>query len=438
MLKKISAMFVCLAMALSFFSVGASAAGAVVASGSCGENVTYTLYGDGEMVLSGSGEMNTYTAKEPSPFADMDIKKLTVKEGVTGIGDYAFYGCKNLSSVSFPESLTYIGLYSFRYAAFEEVFIPSSVTVFTYNALGDCASLKNIIVDPENPNLTSVDGVLFDKEVSRVIRCPLAKTGVYRIPESVTELGPDSFNGCRYLTEIVLHDNIVRFSYGVFRDCCLITNLYIPKGVAGITAEIFFGCSSLTEFILSSENTYYKEIGGVLFGCWEDMQVLSIVPAGKIGLYEIPEGTTTISGWAFYGTEKLTDITIPSSVSSIGSGIFTHCISLKNVTIPASVTKIGEDIFAGRTDVTIYGAAGSAAESYAAEYGIRFVVPGQVVVGDVNADGWVTAQDSALLLRHLAGWNVRIDLDFADINGDGSVNAVDGVLLKRMLAGWKL
>ena len=228
---------------------------------------------------------------------------------VTIIGSLAFSHCAGLTSVTIPNSVTEIGQWAFY----------------------SCYNLTDIIVDPENPSYCSIDGVLYDKEVSVLIKCPEGKKGSLTAPGSVTTIGNEAF-----------------------RDCIGLTSVTIPNSVTGIELYAFLGCLNLTDIIVDPENPSSCSIDGVLYD--KEVSVLIKCPEGKKGDLTIPNSVTTIGDNTFRDCKGLTSVTIPGSVKTIGNSAFAYCTGLTSVTIPYSVTAIGDNAFsfcAGLTSVTI-------------------------------------------------------------------------------------
>lgn len=148
---------------------------------------------------------------------------------VTGIGDAAFRYCGTLTSVTIPESVTSIGLQTFSGCEkLTTVTVPSSVVKIGGAPFQCCRNLTEINVALGNQHWTSVDGVLYDKDVTTLKQCPGAKTSL-NIPETVTTIEFQSFNGC-----------------------CSLTSVTIPEGVKNIGESAFFDCSKLTTITLLS------------------------------------------------------------------------------------------------------------------------------------------------------------------------------------------
>ena len=187
------------------------------------------------------------------------------------------------------------------------------------NTFAHCSSLESIIVDGENTQYASVDGVLFDKNMQKMLVCPGGKTGDYVIPSGVVSI-TDAFFMCSKLTGITISEN-----------------------VSNINNFDFLGCNSLESFIVDGANESYASLGGVLFD--KGYETIIACPAGKDGIYEIPEGVNSIAPNAFRGCKSLVEIMIPESVTNIGEWAFSECSSLTTINLPAGMTSIPYGLF---------------------------------------------------------------------------------------------
>ena len=235
---------------------------------------------------------------------------------VTSIGDWAFIACNSLTSIDIPYSVKYIG---------DDIFSSGY-------------SLTNINVAEDNTAYCSVDGILFNKDKTKLIKYPAKKTdNSYTIPNSVTSIGYAAFSHCMSLTSVTIPDSVTGIDANVFAGCTNLTSITIPDSVTSISGA-FDGCTNLTSIILPSSLTY---IGGCTF--YNCTSLTSIT---------IPDSVTSIGYWAFRNCTGLTSITIPSSVTSIGLAAFADCTSLTSVIISDGVTSIYEVAFAGCTSLT--------------------------------------------------------------------------------------
>ena len=296
------------------------------------------------------------------------LTSISLPEGLTSIGDYAFYSCRALSNISIPEGVTNIGNNAFLCCfSLTSINIPESVTSIGESAFGWCESLGSITVSEKNQNYTSVDGVLFNKDKTELVCCPVTKEGDYIIPDSVTSIGVSAFACCRSLTSIsipngvksigwyafdscssltsiILPNSVTSIGDAAFEDCYFIDTIIIPEGVEYLSESMFDGCDSLHSIMVSDKNQKYSSQDGVLFN--KDKTKLICYPAAKSGKYTIPESVTSMGAYAFEYCLFLTSVSIPNGVESLDSSVFYGCVSLESIIIPANVTKIGYSSFA--------------------------------------------------------------------------------------------
>ncbi len=335
------------------------------------------------------------------------ITELTVPDGVTNIGIFAFCGYSSLTSITIPDSVTSIG----------------------DDAFSDCSALK-IVTFGENSRLVSIGSEAF-KNCS-------ALTDII-IPDSVTSIGGYAFYNCSALTDIIIPDSVTSIGYhafsncsalktaafggnsrlanvssGMFADCSSLTSINIPDGVKTIDYDAFSGCSSLTSITIPAGATNIDS--GAFAGCTKLVEVYnkSSLPLtigstdhGYVAYYAANIYTEDGMSWftdtkdgyryfynkekdasylmGYYGTEAiislpesfqayngdikteygifpsafsycvdLKSVTIPDSVTSIGINAFYNCSGLTSITIPDSVTSIGGSAFYGCNALTIY------------------------------------------------------------------------------------
>ena len=157
-----------------------------------------------------------------------NLISVTIPNSVTSIGDFAFYICDSLTSVTIPNSVTSIGENAFDYClSLTSVTIPNSVTTIGNYAFAECSSLINIEVDSDNSNYSSKDGVLFDKNKSKLIQYPIGNQRTeYTVPNSVTSIGDGAFYNCSSLTSVTIPDSVTSIGYSVFKDCKNLKDVY--------------------------------------------------------------------------------------------------------------------------------------------------------------------------------------------------------------------
>lgn len=274
-----------------------------------------------------------------------NLTGIYIPEGVTKISDDAFNACNYLTKINIPTTLThlgnaalgaigakeielteehnleYIGEYAFGSSKIENIYIPSSVTVFSDNAFYSCRQLQTAVFASDSP---------------------------------IKEIGPSTFSECPELTTVVLPENLEVIGGSAFWKCYKLSECKIPETVKTIGSSAFYD-TALKEIIIPDSVT---ELGGQAFYWNQDTKTLHIgsglttIPANafnSIGVETvvIPDNITSIGDSAFYSSYKMKSVVIPSSVQTIGKEVFARCSSLETVTIEenSQLTSIGENCF---------------------------------------------------------------------------------------------
>ena len=252
------------------------------------DKLTWTLYADGTLNISGKGAMKDYNYSDnPSPASQKkdSVKKVVIEDGVTSIRNSAFYDCNSLTSITIPNSVTSIGAYAFSNCYYlTNITIPNSVTSIENYAFRSCSSLTSIT-----------------------------------IPDSVTSIGKLAFYSCDSLTSITISNSVTSIEERAFAYCSRLTSITIPDSVTSIGEAAFAGCSSLTSITIPDSVT---SIGEYAFQSCSSLTSITI-----------PDSVTSIGWYAFSNCESLTSITIPDSVTSIGSRAFSECYILKTISL---------------------------------------------------------------------------------------------------------
>ncbi len=282
----------------------------VVASGSYGENLTWTLDGEGKLCISGTGLMrdtNQYgTSTIPWYEYREGITSVVIENGVTSVGAYAFYNCTAMESVRIPESVQSIGEASFCFcSSLTGVTLPDGITAIGREAFIMCSSLTSIVIPS---GVTSLDYRAFNG-------CSSLTSIV--IPLGVTTLGFEVFGGCSSLTNVTIPDSVTYIDWGAFSECSSLKNMTIPDSVTYIADRVFEMCSSLTSVTIPDSVT---SIGYSVFDRCSALESLAF-----------PRGITVINYGMCSGCGSLTSVTIPSSVTSIEMNAFYNCVALRNV-----------------------------------------------------------------------------------------------------------
>ena len=385
----------------------------IVLGGYCGDpnvnngnDVIWYLTDDNKtLTITGTGAMGDYTNAGSLSTYQTNIQTVVIEEGVTSIMQSAFGGFNSLSSVTIPSSVTSIGDAAFIYCtSLSSLTIPSSVTSIGEGVFYDCHSLSSIIVDKDNPNYKSEDGILFSKDGTTLICHPALKGDTsYTIPSSVTSISKSAFDTCSSLSSVTSPSSVTRIGEEAFKYCTSLSSVTIPSSVTSIGDGAFSNCDHLKEvYVLrydGNANPQITTLGNDAFrDTHSDLKIM--VPSDALDIYKGATNwisyagkITTFDGYCgkkdendgknviwyltdedndgtketltIAGTGDMADydssdqpwnaektniktVVIESGVTSIGKNAF--CMlnintSLSSVTIPASVTSIGENAF---------------------------------------------------------------------------------------------
>ena len=224
---------------------------------------------EAKIVAGGSAYVNYY-----------DSKAYTSNDK---LGNYVFYDCSGLTSLTIPSSVTSIGYYAFKgCSGLTSLTIPSSVISISDYAFSGCSGLTN---------LTIPSSVI---SIGRGVFSNCSGLTSLTIPSGVTSIGYHAFEGCSGLTSLTIPSGVTSIGSEAFQGCCGLTSMTIPSGVTSIGYHAFYGCSGLTSLT-------------------------------------IPSSVTSIGGYAFEGCSGLTSLTIPSGVTSIGKCAFEGCSGLTSI-----------------------------------------------------------------------------------------------------------
>ena len=187
------------------------------------DNLTWKLYADGTLNISGTGAMKDYDYSDNrSPvYMNSSVKKIVIEDGVTSIGNWAFSDCSGLISITIPNSVASIGDWAFYYCtSLTTITIPDSVTSIGEAAFRFCSSLTSIT-----------------------------------IPDGVTSIGSSAFRGCTSLTSITIPDSITSIGDAAFYYCTSLTSITIPDSVTSIGNKAFSDCTNLKTISLSCKSS---------------------------------------------------------------------------------------------------------------------------------------------------------------------------------------
>lgn len=277
-----------------------------------------------------------------------NLKDVKIGEGVVLIGNAAFFGCDSIKNVKIPDSVTKINSYAFQEcSALSSIEIPNNVIEVGKFAFEKCISLKEVYI----ANSVKVMGESCFSECKN-----LEKT---HISDSIKNITSNMFYNCSSLKEINLPETLTTIQSSAFYNCDSLSEMVLLKNVQKIENDAFYDCDGITKLVIPDSVT---SIGNNAFNSCE---LLSNVSLGT-GLTAIPEG-------CFANCPSLKEIVLPYRMQTIGAKAFNACTALTDVTIPRSVTTIGSQVFSYPAKMTIYGIAGTYAETYANDNNIKFV-----------------------------------------------------------------
>lgn len=367
MKKRLLSMILALSMMLTILPVNAITALAANdgMSGNCGktgDNVTYVLTQNNDdttnptytLTIKGNGEMADFKESdnvERAPWIAQKekITAVTIENGVTYVGAYAFDHCKKLTQITIYAQLNSIGKGAFcDCEGLTSIEIPKTVTSIGISAFSGCKGLSNIEI-PET--VVSIGGAAFN-----------GCTGLtsIKIPANVTSIEEYTFNGCSELKNVEIPRNVASIGKCAFSECGKLESIEIPQNVTSIGEYAFSSCKTLASIKIPAKVTSIST--GILFGCsnLKDVEILGAVTSIGDSAFmscrnltdiKIPDTVTSIGENAFY-MSGLTSIKIPNTVTSIGENAFYECSSLAKIEMPANMPSISQDAFY-RTTTTV-------------------------------------------------------------------------------------
>lgn len=264
-----------------------------------------------------------------------------------------FFGCKALTSITFPPSLTMIGSYSFYgCTSLSNISGLESVTVLGREAFVSCKSLS---IEVNLPNLTAIyDGAFKLSAITKVLSLGSITAltcsrdyGVFQsctaltsvvLPNTLTNIQQYAFYGCTALTTVGSLGNITNIGTSAFENCTHLTTVVSLASLVTVGGNAFWKCSALNDELSCPNLT-----GSVANNTFRETKITKVLNLGRI---------TSIGAYGFARCNSMTEIHLPPTLSFVGNNAFRDCANLVLSSLPASITSIGTDAFSGCSKLT--------------------------------------------------------------------------------------
>lgn len=342
-MKKFISLFVAFAIALNFICVQVAAEDETESGDYIdiyGTKVfSWTLSG-GNLVISPYGgglPMPNFESPDEVPWAHLRDRITSVENGLSTIGDYAFYGCTALTSLPRLPSPAdggdgTVGKYAFAgCTSLTEVRFSRLTAFIDDGAFEGCTGLTDVSAFGIT-GLELGNGVFKDCTALTNVDFPMGTS----TEGTLASMGEGTFENCTSLTNVNI-ENLSAIEMHTFKNCSSLTTAPISRSVSSIGAGAFSGCSSLTY----ARMTAVTSVGENAFEYCTALEEI-----------ELPDGLSEIPDSMFQGDTALKSVTIPASVERIGNSAFYECSSLEEITIPDGVKKIGDSAFYGASSLT--------------------------------------------------------------------------------------
>ncbi len=349
---------------------------AVVDTGACGSQLTWTLDEDGLLIISGTGVMDNLTKETDAWHSHLkDICKVLVHDGVTSIGQYAFSHCENLSEVYLPNSLSLLDSFAFEACENLRNFrIPSGVASLGIGVFSECTFLTNLQLSDGNTTFfLSTDGVLFSRNRKKLVCYPPGKTETfYQIPFATEEIIDGAFYKCTRLTEIWIPDSVTVMGDGVFMYCANLSSVALPNHLSRLGSLTFMDCKGLSKVSIPLKLTHIGDYA--FYGC---KSLTDIHYAGTAeqwnAVQKSEEGNDPLLTAEKHYLPVCVNFVLPASLTAIEEEAFAGLPAGTVVQMPENVTSIGDGAFG--EGVLLVTDAGSYAAGWANKHGVRWVEP---------------------------------------------------------------
>lgn len=382
--------FVSLLLVIAMIVCAAPAAlAADIASGSCGDNLSWVLSDSGVLTITGSGDMTNYSLGTKAPWYNnrASITTVVIGEGVTSVGDYAFRMCSSITSATLPSTLKRVGECAFEMCKkMGNVTLPTGMTEIAASAFSECEAFTTVVV-PEG--ITTLGNHAFSgcvnvTDVTLPSTMTSTGTGAFysclslyniNIPENMVTISDFAFHTCKALTGIDLPEGVTTIGTRAFYNCTVLESVKVPASVSSIDAESFLGCDTAILAFYGGHDTYgqtYAEDNGITYN-----------PMHTYDRIVVTEATCTESGYT------------------------THACSCGEDFISDLTQALGHDY--------VNGTCSRCGDVFAAD-----------LPGDVDRDGVVDVVDLMKVKKMIItqAWSDE-ELVYGDMNGDGTLDTAD-------------
>lgn len=369
----------------------------IIASGTCGDDLTWELNSEWLLTISGTGDMHDYNTNDNTPpwnnYRSL-VTKVYIDDNVSNIGAYAFDGYDSILEVRIGNAVTSIGKGAFSECGITKINIPDSVVTIYDFAFDDCDSLvsvkigNGVVTIRENAfrDCRKLEEVFIGNNVETIGELAFSSCSALRtvvIPDSVSFIGERTFqfcnslesavigkgltkiednlfSGCRSLADITIGDNITSIGNYAFDGCKNLSNIKLPEGVTEIGMSAFIFCEKLVSIKLPKALDVIMP--STFYGCYgleevEFNEGLTLIHSSafsdcnSLKSIVIPDSVTRIQGAAFFSCDNINTVKLGKGLISIGDYAFSACFNLKSIVIPDNVTSIGVEAFYNCVDL---------------------------------------------------------------------------------------
>ena len=348
---------------------------AVENTGACGSQLTWTLYEDGLLIITGTGAMDDLPETEkPWTSEQTSVCKVLIQDGVTSIGEKAFSQCESLTEVYLPNSLTKIGASAFiGCTKLQSIRLPAGVSSIGDYAFSDCEKLSAFQLAPDSPAFSvSEDGVLFTRDRKTLVCYPAGKTvSSYQVPFATVEIGVGAFRGCANLSEVLIPDSVTKINDTAFLFCSGLTEVILPNHLQRLNYMAFAGCDGLARLSVPLALTHVEPY--VFYGCKSLTDIHYAGTAEQWNAVQTEEGNDPLLTAEKHYLPVCVNFVLPTSLTAIEEEAFAGLPAGTVVQMPENVASIGDGAFG--EGVLLVTDAGSYAAGWANKNGVRWVEP---------------------------------------------------------------